>query len=456
MTTTKSEPVSSPGKVDASPASESLRPASAALFARAKRVIPGGVNSPVRAFKAVGGDPVFFARAAGAYLYDADGNRYIDYVGSWGPMILGHTHPEVLAAITEAAYAGTSFGAPTEREICFAELLTELLPALHRVRMVSSGTEATMSALRLARGYTGRPKIIKIDGAYHGHADSLLVAAGSGAATLGIPGSAGVTPGATRDTLTVEWNDLEAVQRLCQQHRNEKGESELAAIIVEPVCGNMGCVPPGPGYLEGLRTLTREHGIVLIFDEVMTGFRVALGGAQERYSIVPDLVCLGKIVGGGMPAAAYGGRAEIMDFIAPVGPVYQAGTLSGNPLAMAAGQKMVQLLQQGGAELYEELERQTTRLTQGLLTLCQEAGVAATVNQVGSMFTLFFSDAPVTDYTSAKRSDTARFGRFFRGMLERGVYLPPSQFEAAFVSTRHDGDIIDVTLTAAREVLRSL
>lgn len=451
MTTTNGSPAHGHPEI-ATPATP--RPASAALFARAQRVIPGGVNSPVRAFKAVGGDPVFFARAAGPYLYDVDGNRYIDYVGSWGPMILGHAHPEVLAAITEAAYAGTSFGAPTEREVVFAELLTQVMPVLQRVRMVSSGTEATMSALRLARGYTGRPKIIKIDGAYHGHADSLLVAAGSGAATLGIPGSAGVTPGATRDTLTVEWNDLEAVAALCQQHRDEKGQSQLAAIIIEPVCGNMGCVPPAPGYLEGLRTLTREHGIVLIFDEVMTGFRVAYGGAQERYSVVPDLVCLGKIVGGGLPAAAYGGRAEIMDCVAPVGPVYQAGTLSGNPLAMAAGYKMVQLLAKSG--IYEELERQTSRLVQGLLLLCQEASVPATANQVGSMFTLFFSDAAVTDYTTAKRSDTGRFGRFFRGMLDRGVYLPPSQFEAAFVSTVHTPDIIDVTLTAAREVLRAI
>ena len=462
MTTDKSGPPSPSPQSPSNPqtlataAAPASRRTSAELFARAQRVIPGGVNSPVRAFKAVGGDPVFFARAEGPYLHDVDGNRYIDYVGSWGPMILGHCHPEVLAAVTEAAAAGTSFGAPTEREVRFAELLTEVMPSLQRVRMVSSGTEATMSALRLARGFTGRSQIIKIDGAYHGHADSLLVAAGSGAATLGIPGSAGVTPGATRDTLTVAWNDLPAVRELCLRSRDDKGDCQLAAIIVEPVCGNMGCVPPAPGYLQGLRELTREHGIVLIFDEVMTGFRVAYGGAQALYGVTPDLTCLGKIVGGGLPAAAYGGRADIMDFIAPVGPVYQAGTLSGNPLAMAAGQKMVQLLQQGGAELYEELERQTTRLTQGLLTLCQEAGVAATVNQVGSMFTLFFSDAPVTDYTSAKRSDTARFGRFFRGMLERGVYLPPSQFEAAFVSAGHSGDVIDATLSAARAVLRSI
>ena len=450
MTTAKTGPVDAGSST---PNAAMARPKSAALFARARQVIPGGVNSPVRAFKAVGGDPVFFARAAGAHLYDVDGNRYVDYVGSWGPMILGHAHPEVLAAITEAAAAGTSFGAPTEREVRFAELLTEVMPSLQRVRMVSSGTEATMSALRLARGFTGRAKIIKVDGAYHGHADALLVAAGSGAATLGIPGSAGVTAGAAQDTLTVGWNDLAAMTALCQHHRDDQGHSQIAAIIVEPVCGNMGCVPPAAGYLEGLQKLCHEHGIVLIFDEVMTGFRVAFGGAQARYGITPDLTCLGKIVGGGLPAAAYGGRAEIMDCIAPVGPVYQAGTLSGNPLAMAAGYKMVQLLRAG--DFYPQLEETSTRLAQGLLELCREASVAATVNQVGSMFTLFFSDRPVTDYATAKHSDTARFGRFFRGMLDRGVYLPPSQFEAAFVSAMHGRDVIDVTLSAAREALRA-
>ena len=457
MTTDKSGPAPATSQTSQTlptPAAPVARRASAELFARAQRVIPGGVNSPVRAFKAVGGDPVFFARAEGPYLFDVDGNRYIDYVGSWGPMILGHTNPEVLAAITEAAYAGTSFGAPTEREVRFAELLTEVMPSLQRVRMVSSGTEATMSALRLARGFTGRSQIIKIDGAYHGHADALLVAAGSGAATLGIPGSAGVTAGAAQDTLTVAWNDLQAVRELCQRSRDDKGDCQLAAIIVEPVCGNMGCVPPAPGYLQGLRELTREHGIILIFDEVMTGFRVAYGGAQARYGVTPDLTCLGKIVGGGLPAAAYGGRADIMDFIAPVGPVYQAGTLSGNPLAMAAGFKMVTMLRHSG--IYEQLEQTTSRLVSGLLALCREAGVPATANQVGSMFTLFFSGAPVTDYASAKRSDTAYFGRFFRGLLDRGVYLPPSQFEAAFVSAVHGGDIIDATLSAARAVLQSI
>ena len=436
-----------------SPASVS-RPRSSELFARAKQHIPGGVNSPVRAFRGVGGDPVFFQSAKQSRLYDVDGNSYIDYVGSWGPMILGHAHPQVLAAITDAAQHGCSFGAPTEREVRFAELLCRRVPSMDKVRMVSSGTEATMSALRLARGFTGRAKIVKTDGAYHGHADSLLVAAGSGAATLGLPGTAGVTDGAARDTLTVPWNDFAAIDRVFADHRSPSGHSEIAAVIIEPVCGNMGCVPPEPGYLEHLRTLTEKNGTVFIFDEVMTGFRLARGGAQQRFAIHPDLTCLGKIVGGGLPAAAYGGRADIMDFIAPVGPVYQAGTLSGNPLAMAAGLKMVTMLR--NSDVYERLEQATSRLAGGLLELCREAQVPATVNQVGSMFTLFFSDAPVTDYTSAKRSDTAYFGRFFRGLLEHGVYLPPSQFEAAFVSAGHSGDVIDATLSAARAVLRSI
>ena len=326
-------------KISQTPSQTTSRAASQSLFRRARSVIPGGVNSPVRAFRGVGGDPVFFAAAEGAFLIDADGNRYIDYVGSWGPMLLGHAHPEIIAAIVAAAGSGTSFGAPTEREVAFAELLCRSVPSMQRVRLVSSGTEATMSALRLARGFTGRHKIVKIDGAYHGHADALLVAAGSGAATLGIPGSAGVTPGAAQDTLTVPWNDLPAMQHLFAEHRDEHGQSTIAALIVEPVCGNMGCVPPRPGYLQALAELTRSHGALLIFDEVMTGFRVAFGGAQALYGITPDLTCLGKIVGGGMPLAAYGGRADVMDRIAPSGPVYQAGTLSGNPLAVAAGMK---------------------------------------------------------------------------------------------------------------------
>ena len=435
------------------PAAE--RPLSQRFFERARRVIPGGVNSPVRAFLAVGGDPVFFARAEGAFLYDVDGHRYIDYVGSWGPMILGHAHPEIVAAITAAAQLGTSFGAPTAREVSFAEKLCAAVPSMERVRLVSSGTEATMSALRLARGFTGRAKIVKIDGAYHGHADALLVAAGSGAATLGIPGSAGVTQGAAQDTLTVPWNDLAAMQRLFAEHRDEKGTSTIAAVIVEPVCGNMGCVPPQAGYLQALSLLLRENGALLIFDEVMTGFRVANGGAQALYGIRPDLTCLGKIVGGGLPLAAYGGRAEIMDYIAPTGPVYQAGTLSGNPVAVAAGMKLLECIEQT-PDLYKNLEIRTTRLVNGLMSLLQEASIAVTGNQVGSMFTLFFSDRPVKDYESAKHSDTRRFAKFFHGLLGRGIYLPPSQFEAAFVSAAHTDDDIDRTLDAAREVARAL
>ena len=437
------------------PDSSSLsRPRSHELFARAKQTIPGGVNSPVRAFRGVGGDPVFFASASGCKLTDVDGNRYIDYVGSWGPMILGHAQPQVLAAITTAAQQGFSFGAPTEREVRFAELLTSRIPSMDKVRMVSSGTEATMSALRLARGATGRSKIVKHDGAYHGHADSLLVAAGSGAATLGLPGTAGVTEGAARDTLTVPWNDVAAIEAVFRDHRSADGRSEIAAVIIEPVCGNMGCVPPEPGYLELLRKLTLDHGTILIFDEVMTGFRVAKGGAQERYGIRPDLTCLGKIVGGGLPAAAYGGRADIMDKIAPLGPVYQAGTLSGNPLAVAAGQAMLELLDD--ASLYERLEQTSTHLAKGLLALCQQANIAAVVNQVGSMFTLFFTGEPVRNYDDAKRADTGRFARFFHGMLNRGIYLPPSQFEAAFVSAAHTDEDIAATLAAAAEVLATL
>ncbi len=418
-------------------------------------MIPGGVNSPVRAFRGVGGDPVFIAAAEGAFLIDADGNRYIDYVGSWGPMLLGHAHPEIIAAIVAAAGSGTSFGAPTEREVAFAELLCRSVPSMQRVRLVSSGTEATMSALRLARGFTGRHKIVKIDGAYHGHADALLVAAGSGAATLGIPGSAGVTPGAAQDTLTVAWNDLPAMQRLFAEHRDEHGQSTIAALIVEPVCGNMGCVPPRPGYLQALAELTRSHGSLLIFDEVMTGFRVAFGGAQALYGITPDLTCLGKIVGGGMPLAAYGGRADVMERIAPSGPVYQAGTLSGNPLAVAAGMKQIELLATQ-PDLYPRLTQATTSLANGLAEIVRQAGIGVSVNQVGSMFTLFFTEQPVFDYADAKRSDSARFARFFHALLDHGVYLPPSQFEAAFVSAAHSDAVIEQTLTAARQAIRSL
>jgi glutamate-1-semialdehyde 2,1-aminomutase len=430
------------------------RERSEALSERARRVIPGGVNSPVRAFRGVGGDPVFVARGKGPYLYDVDGNEYVDYVGSWGPLILGHAHPEVLEAIAKAAADGTSFGAPTEREVRFAETLTRLVPSMQKVRLVSSGTEATMSALRLARGATGRDKIVKIDGGYHGHADCLLVAAGSGAATLGLPGSAGVTDGTAADTLTVPWNDEAALAALFAAHAREPDKRRIAAVIVEPVCGNMGCVPPAPGWLEAVRRLTREQGALLIFDEVMTGFRVALGGAQARYQIEPDLTCLGKIVGGGLPAAAYGGRADLMAHIAPDGPVYQAGTLSGNPLAVAAGEKTLELLGRPG--IYEALERSSAQLVDGIAALAREAGVPLIANRVGSMFTGFFADQPVVDYSSAKRSDTARFGRFFHAMLDRGVYLAPSQFEAAFVSLAHDGRALDRTLEAAKHALKTV
>jgi len=421
------------------------------LFEQAKRSIPGGVNSPVRAFRGVGGEPVFFARGKGALVWDVDGNEYVDYVGSWGPLLLGHAHPEVHAAIVEAASAGTSFGAPTEREVQFAEQLCRAVPSMQMVRLVSSGTEATMAALRVARGYTRRDKIVKIDGGYHGASDGLLASAGSGVATLGIPGTLGVTAGAAADTLTVGWND-EAAMRAAF----DANPGQIAAVIVEPVCGNMGCVPPRDGYLAFLRALTQQHGTVLIFDEVMTGFRVAFGGAQARYGIDPDLTTLGKIVGGGLPVAAYGGKREIMSCVAPAGGVYQAGTLSGNPLAVAAGMKTLELLSQPGT--YEQLERTSARLVDGLAQLAREAGVALTSNRVGSMFTGFFTPHgdPVTDYATAKRSDTARFGRFFHAMLDGGVYLAPSQFEAAFVSLAHDARAIDRTLDAARTALRSL
>lgn len=419
------------------------------LFERAKVRIPGGVNSPVRAFRAVGGEPLFLARGRGARVWDVDGQEYVDYVGSWGPLLLGHAHPEVHEALVEAASQGTSFGAPTEREVRFAEVLCAAYPSMDKVRLVSSGTEATMAALRVARGATGRELIVKIDGAYHGHADCLLVAAGSGAATLGIPGSKGVTAGTVRDTLTVPWNDLGAMAAVL-----EARPGEVAAVIVEPVCGNMGCVPPRSGYLEGLRELTRKQGVVLIFDEVMTGFRLAYGGAQARYGIVPDMTCLGKIVGGGLPVAAYGGRADLMAHVAPDGPVYQAGTLSGNPLAVAAGLKTVEILQRPGT--YERLEANSAALGEGLVAAAREAGVPLVLNRVGSMLTGFFMTGEVWDCGDAKRSDTARFGRWFRGMLEHGVYLPPSQFEAAFVSLAHGPQEIERTLAAARTAFRAL
>ncbi len=417
---------------------------SQAIFERAQAVIPGGVNSPVRACRSVGGDPVFVAQGDGATITDVDGNRYLDLIGSWGPLILGHTHREILDTIAETMALGTTFGAPTEIEVVFAETLRSIVPSMEMVRAVSSGTESTMSALRLARGFTGRSKIIKADGGYHGHADCLLVAAGSGAATLGIPGSAGVPEGAARDTIVVPYNDLAAVERAL-------AAGDVAAIIIEPVAGNMGLVEPAPGYLEGLRAACTKHGTLLIFDEVMTGFRVAYGGAQQRYNITPDLTTIGKIIGGGLPAAAFGGRADIMKKLAPLGPVYQAGTLSGNPLAMAAGLKAMEILGRPGT--YERLEQAGKRLGDGLLAAAKAAGVPACMNRVGSMLTLFFCAGPVTDYESAKKSDTAKFGTFFRKMRDRGVFLPPSQFEAMFVSLAHSDDDIDQIIAAAKESL---
>ena len=417
---------------------------SRSIFERAKAVIPGGVNSPVRACRSVGADPVFVQQGDGAYITDVDGNRYVDLIGSWGPLILGHTHREILDVIAETMANGTTFGAPTEIEVRFAEKLRSIVPSMEMVRAVSSGTEATMSALRLARGFTKRAKIIKADGGYHGHADCLLVSAGSGVATLGIPGSAGVPEGAARDTIVVPYNDLAAVEQAL-------AGGDIAAIIIEPVAGNMGLVAPAPGYLEGLRAACTKHGTLLIFDEVMTGFRVAYGGAQERYNITPDLTTIGKVIGGGLPAAAFGGRADIMQVLAPLGPVYQAGTLSGNPLAMAAGLKAMEILGRPGT--YERLEQLGKRLGDGLVAAAQAAKVPATLNRVGSMLTVFFCPGPVTDYATAKAADTARFGTFFRKMREAGVFLPPSQFEAMFVSLAHTEDEIDKITAAARVAL---
>jgi glutamate-1-semialdehyde 2,1-aminomutase len=416
---------------------------SAELFEQARAVIPGGVNSPVRAFRAVGGQPLFIARGAGAHIFDADGNRYIDYVGSWGPLILGHAHPRVVEAVERAARDGTSFGAPTEAEIRLAELVVEAVPSIELVRFVNSGTEATMSALRLARAYTGRECIIKFAGGYHGHADMLLVAAGSGALTLGIPDSPGVPAGATATTLVLPYNDADAVDGLFAARG-----AEIAAVIVEPVAGNMGCIPPLPGFLARLRATTAAAGALLIFDEVMTGFRVAYGGAQAVYDITPDLTCLGKIVGGGLPAAAYGGRRDIMALVAPSGPMYQAGTLSGNPLAMAAGAAQLELLRAPGT--YERLDTLTATLTEGIAAAAHAAGVPLYTTRAGSMFGEFFTPGPVVDEATAKRSDTTAFATFFHAMLERGVYLAPSQFEAGFVSLAHDEALIGETVAAAR------
>jgi glutamate-1-semialdehyde 2,1-aminomutase len=419
---------------------------SQSIFERAKRIIPGGVNSPVRACRSVGADPVFVAQGDGAYIFDVDGNRYIDLIGSWGPLILGHCHRDVLDTIKETMFQGTTFGAPTEIEVKFAEMIQGAYPSMEMVRAVSSGTEATMSALRLARGFTGRDKIIKTDGGYHGHADMLLVAAGSGVATLGIPGSAGVPEGAAKDTLVVPYNDLPAVEKTFAAN-----QGQIAAIILEPIAGNMGLVEPAPGYLEGLRKICDANGTVLVIDEVMTGFRVAYGGAQSLYNIKADLTCLGKIVGGGLPAAAFGGRRDIMEKLAPLGPVYQAGTLSGNPVAMAAGIKAMEILGRPGT--YQRLDALGKRLGDGLAAAAAAAGVPSCVNRVGSMLTLFFTAGPVTDYASAKTSDTNRFGAFFRKMRERGVFLPPAQYEAMFVSLAHTDEDIDGVIAAAKASL---
>jgi glutamate-1-semialdehyde 2,1-aminomutase len=418
-------------------------------FERAKKVIPGGVNSPVRAFRNVGQTPAFIERGSGSRIYDIDGNEYIDYICSWGPLILGHAHPAVVEAIVRTAEKGTSFGAPTELETQMAELVCERVPSVEIVRMVNSGTEATMAALRLARGYTGRNIIMKFEGSYHGHADSLLIKAGSGVATLGLPDSPGVPASVASNTVAVPYNDLEAVEEAFRRY----GE-DIAAVIVEPVAGNMGVVPPLPGFLEGLRRVTREYGSLLIFDEVMTGFRVHLNCAQGLYGIEPDLTCLGKVIGGGLPVGAYGGRRDIMEHIAPTGPVYQAGTLSGNPLAMAAGYTTLKLLGEPG--VYERLERLSARLEEGLRKNAEEAGIPVTINRVGSMICPFFTDRQVVNYETAKTSDTARFARYFAAMMDRGVAVAPSQFEGMFVSLAHSEEDIEATIEANRQALAAL
>lgn len=409
------------------------------MFRLARQVIPGGVNSPVRACRSVGCDPIFIQRAQGSSVFDVDGNEYLDFVCSWGPMILGHAHPAVIRAIQAAAIDGTSFGAPTPSEVELASMVVEALPSIEKVRFVNSGTEATMSAIRLARGYTGRKMVVKFDGCYHGHADSFLVKAGSGLLTLGIPGSPGVPEEIVRNTLSLPYNNLEALEKTLREKA-----AEIACVIIEPVAGNMGCVPPAPGFLEGVRRVTKELGILLVFDEVITGFRLAYGGAQEYYGILPDLTCLGKIVGGGLPVGAYGGKAEIMDCVAPDGPVYQAGTLSGNPLAMAAGIATLKELQKPG--VYEALNSKAAAFVERLNEIGRGLGIATQINRVGSLLTVFFTEFPVSDFESAMLADTKRYARHYRQMLDGGIYLAPSQFEVAFLSTVHSEDDLDKAL----------
>jgi glutamate-1-semialdehyde 2,1-aminomutase len=423
---------------------------SQSLFERAKKKIPGGVNSPVRAFRAVGGNPLFMSHAKGAFLFDEDGNRFVDLINSWGPMILGHAHPVVEEAVKKALSGSPSFGAPTRREVEMAELVCSLVPSIEQVRMVNSGTEATMAAIRVARGYTGRDKIIKMEGCYHGHADSFLIAAGSGAMTFGVPDSPGVTKGVANDTLTVPYNDLTSVERVLSENVNQ-----VAALILEPVVGNMGCVLPQPGYLQGLRKLCDHHNVVLIFDEVMTGFRLALGGAQEVFGVKPDMTTLGKIVGGGLPVGAYGGKKEIMSCVSPAGPVYQAGTLSGIPLAMAAGMALLTYLKEH-SDVYQHINKTGEKIAKELLSQAKEVGIQASVNQQGSMFTLFFTDGKVVDYDTAKKADTILFGKYFQHMLEQGIYLAPSQFESMFISDAISSEVLDSILTASRESFKQL